>query len=128
MVVVQSISRVLLFVTPRTAAYQASLSFPISPSLVKLVSKASGAIQPSHPVATFSSCSFPFYCFLLFLCTVHFRRLSYLSLLFSGTLYSVGYIFPCLLCFSLLFFSQLFIRPPQTLSFPSCTSFSWGWF
>ena len=93
MVVVQSISRVLHSVTPRTAAYRPSRSFPISPSLVKLVSKASGAIQPSHPAATFSSCSFPFYCFLLFLCTVHFRRLSYLSLLFSGTLHSVGYVF-----------------------------------
>ena len=27
---------------------------------------------------------------------------------------SNGYIFPFLLCFSLLFFSQLFLRPPQT--------------
>jgi len=38
-----------------------------------------------------------------------------------------GYIFSFLLCFSLLFFSQLFVRPPQTTIFPFCISFSWGW-
>ena len=38
----------------------------------------------------------------------------HLSLLFFGTLYSNGYIFPFLLCFWLLFFSQLSVRPPQT--------------
>ena len=46
---------------------------------------------------------FPFYCFPLFLCIDHWRRLSYLSLLFSGTLHSNGYIFPFLLCFLLPF-------------------------
>ena len=40
------------------------------------------------------------------------RRLSYLSLLFSGTLHSVGYIFPFLLRLLLLFFSQLCVKPP----------------
>ena len=48
-------------------------------------------------------------------------------LLFFGTLHSNGYIFPFLLCFSLLFFSQLFVRPPQTAIFLFCISFSWGW-
>ena len=66
--------------------------------------------------------------FPLFLCIGHLQRLSYLSLLFSGTLRSVRYIFPFLLCLSLLFFSQLFVRPPQTTTLPSCISFSWGWF
>ena len=47
--------------------------------------------------------SFPFYGFLLFLCTDHWRRLSYLSLLFFGTLHSNRYIFHFLLCLSLLF-------------------------
>ena len=42
-----------------------------------------------------------------FLCTDCWRRLSYLFLLFFGTLHSDAYIFPFLLCFSLLFFSQL---------------------
>ena len=42
------------------------------------------------------------------------RKAFYLSLLFFGTLHSNGFIFPLLLCFSLLFFSELFIRPPQT--------------
>ena len=37
-VIVQSISHVQLFVTPWTAAQQASLSFTISPSLLKFVS------------------------------------------------------------------------------------------
>jgi len=40
----------------------------------------------------------------------HWGRLSYLSLLFSETLHSNGCIFPFLLCFSLLFFLQLFVR------------------
>ena len=43
--------------------------------------------------------SFPFYCFPLFLCTDHWGRLSYLSLLFFGTLHSDAYIFPFLLAF-----------------------------
>ena len=54
-------------------------------------------------------------------------RLSYLSLLFFGTLHSNGYIFPFLLCFWLLFFSQLFARPPQAAILLFCISFSWGW-
>ena len=40
-----------------------------------------------------------------------------ISLLFFGTLHSNGYIFPFLLRFLLLFFSQLFVRPPQTAIF-----------
>ena len=59
------------------------------------------------PILLFSSLS-----------TDHWGRLSYLSLLFFGTLHSEGYIFPFLLCFSLLFFSQLFVRPPQTTILP----------
>jgi len=54
-------------------------------------------------------------------------RLYYLSLLFFGTLHSNGYIFPFLLCFLLLFFSQLFVRPPQTAILLFWISFSWGW-
>ena len=38
LVVVQSLSRVQLFVTPWTAAHQASLSFTVSWSLLKLMS------------------------------------------------------------------------------------------
>ena len=34
---------------------------------------------------------------------------------------------PFLLCFLLLFFSQLFVRPPQTAILLFCISFSWGW-
>ena len=71
----------------------------------------------------FSVC--PFYYFLLFLCIVHLRRL---SLLFSGTLHSVGHIFPFPSCLPLLFFSQLFGKPPQTTTLPSCISFIWEGF
>ena len=54
--------------------------------------------------------SFSFYCFPLFLCIDHWGSLSYLSVLFFGTLHSNGDIFPFLLCFWLLFFSQLFVE------------------
>ena len=46
----------------------------------------------------FLSMSFPFYCFLLFICIDHWGRLSYHSFLFFGTLHSDGYIFPFILC------------------------------
>ena len=48
--------------------------------------------------------SFPFCCFLLVLCTVHWRRPSCCSMLFFGNLHLVGYTFPFLPCFLLLFF------------------------
>jgi len=76
-----------------------------------------------------SSLVFPFYYFPLFLCIDHWGRLSYLSLLFFGTLYSDGYIFFFLFSFVflLIFFSQLFVSPPQTTILPFSISFSWGW-
>ena len=48
-------------------------------------------------------------------------------LLFFGTLHSDVYIFPFLLCFSLLFFSQLFVRSLQTAILLFCISFLWEW-
>ena len=48
-------------------------------------------------------------------------------ILFFGTLHSNGNTFPFLLCFSLLFFSQLFVRPPQTNILLFCISLPWGW-
>ena len=42
-------------------------------------------------------------------------------------LHSNVYIFFFLLCVLLLFFSQLFVRPPQTAILPFCISFSWRW-
>ena len=53
-------------------------------------------------------------------------KLSYLSLLFFGSLHSDGCIFP-LLYLSLLFFSQLLVRLPQKTIFPVCISFSCRW-
>ena len=52
-VVVQLLSCVQLFVTLWTAAHQASLSFTISQSLLKLmfIESVMDAIQPSHPLS-----------------------------------------------------------------------------
>ena len=55
---------------------------------------------------------YPFCCFPVFLCVVPLRRPSYISLLFSGTLKSADTIFPSILCLSLVFFPQLFEKPP----------------
>ena len=70
---------------------------------------------------------FPCHCFPLSLCIDHWGRLSYLSLLFFGTLHSNWYIFPFILCLYFLFFSQLVLRPPQTAILRFCVSFSRGW-
>ena len=72
--------------------------------------------------------SFPFCCFLLVLCTVHWRRPSCCSMLFFGNLHLVGYTVPFLPCFLLLFFLSLFVRPPQITTLPSCFSCFFGWF
>ena len=70
--------------------------------------------------------SFLFCCFPLFLCIVYLRRPFYLSLLFSGTLHSVKYVFPFLACLSILL-SQLFVTA-QTTTLSFCLSFSLRWF
>ena len=53
--------------------------------------------------------------------------LSLLAVLWNSAFKWV-YIYPFLLCFSLLIFSQLLVRPPQTAILLFCTSFSRGWF
>ena len=52
-VVFQSLSHVWPFVTPWTTAHQASLSFAISQSLLRLVYWVGDATQPSHPLSPF---------------------------------------------------------------------------
>ena len=52
LVMVQPLSHVRLFTSPWTAAHQASLSFTISWSLLKLMPFVSDAIQASHPLLT----------------------------------------------------------------------------
>ena len=91
---VQSLSHVWLFATPWTAAHQASLSITNSWSLLKFMTIQS--VTPSNHLIL-SPPSPPAF------------NLSHHQGLFKWN----GYIFPFLLCFSLLFFSQLFIRPPQ---------------
>ena len=63
---------------------------------------------------------------LLFSSSVMYCSLKkgFMSLLFFGTLNLVGCAFPFLPCFSLLFFFQLFVKPPQVTTLPSCFSFS----
>ena len=72
--------------------------------------------------------SFPFCCFTLCLCSVHWRRPSCRSLLFFGILCLVGCTFPFLPCFSFLFFLQLFVKLPQITTLSSCFSFYLRWF
>ena len=55
-------------------------------------------------------------------------RKAFLSLL--AILWNSAFKWVCLsfyLCFLLLFFSQLFLRPPQTAILLLCICFTWGW-
>ena len=100
------------------------------PFLSFIVPTLSWNVPLISPIFLKRSLVFSFYCFPLFLYTVHLIRPSYLSSLFFGSLYSVelGYIFPFLPCLSLLFFPQLFVKPPQITTLPCCISFDLGWF
>ena len=115
---VKLLSCVWLCVTPRTAAYQAPPSMRFSRQRYW-----SGFPLPSLK----KSLVFTILLFSSIFYTVPLKRLSYFFLLFAGTLHSDAYIFPFLLCFSPLFFSQLFVRPPQTAILLFCISFPWGW-
>ena len=55
---VQSLSRIRLFVTPRTAAHQASLSITNSWILLQLIVQVGDVIQLSHPLSSPSSPTF----------------------------------------------------------------------
>ena len=103
---VKSFSRVRLCVTPWTAAYQAQLllcPYYFCPLLcLSLHEMFLWYLQFSLR----DLLSFLFFAFLCFLCNVQLKRLSYLSLLFSKTLHSVGYVFSSS-CFLFLFLSQL---------------------
>ena len=113
--------------TPWTAAHQASLSIIKPQSLFKLMS-----IESVMPFNHLSHCH-PLLLHSIFpsirVISMYWSwgRLPYLSFLFFGTLHSDGYIFPLLLCLLLLFFSQWFVRPPQTAILVFGISFSWWW-
>ena len=72
--------------------------------------------------------SFPFYCFTQFLCIVHIT-LSFSPCYSLELCIQLGisflFSFPS---FPFCFSSQLFVRPPQITTLPSCISFSWWWF
>ena len=80
------------------------------------------------PIFLKRSLVFPTLVFFYFFALFIEERLLFSPWLFLETLHSVGYIFPFLPCFLLLFFPQLFVRPHQTTTLPSCISFSLGWF
>ena len=82
---------------------------------------------PLAPIFLKRTLVFPFQLFSFISLLVHLR-VSNLSLLFSGTLHSVECMFPFLPCLSLLFLPQLFVKPLQITTLPSCISFSLGWF
>ena len=81
-----------------------------------------------YPIFLKRSLVLPFLLFSFIYLHCSLKKASYLSWLFSGTLHSVGYIFPHFSCFSLLFFPQLFVKPPQTITLASFISFSLGCF
>ena len=93
--------------SPRSFLYTSSVYschlFLISPVSVFYCAQAGGkcSLDVYHFLEEISSLSHSI-SFFYFCAFVHLRRLSYCSLLFSGTLHSVGYIFPFLLCLSLL--------------------------
>jgi len=70
------------------------------------------------PILLFSS--IPFHC------TLKKAFLSFLPVF--GTPHSVEHIFPFLPCLSLLFFSQLFVKLPQTTTLSAGISFLWDGF
>ena len=70
--------------------------------------------------------TFQFYYFLLLLCFCHWRRPYYLSWYSLEFCIQLGIFFPFFPCLSLLFFPQIFVKPPQTATLPSCTFFFLG--
>ena len=95
-----------------------SFILPIFAWNIPLVSLIFSRRSPVFPNLLFSSISLHW--------SLRKSSLSLLAILW--TLHSDGYIFPFLLCLLLLFFSQLFVKTPQTTVLPFCISSSWGWF
>ena len=73
--------------------------------------------SPVYPILLFSSVSL--------LCSLKKAFLSLLAILWNS---ACSWVYPFLLCLSLLFLPQPFVRPPQTTTLLSCISFSWEWF
>ena len=64
--------------------------------------------------------------FISLYCLLRKCFLSLLAILWNSALRWIYLSFP--FCLLLLFFSQLFVIPPQATILPFCISFSWGWF
>ena len=74
----------------------------------------------TSPVFLKRSLVFPILLFSSISLHCSFKKAFLTLLAVSGTLHSVEYVFPFLLCLSLLFFPRLFVKPPQTGTLPSC--------
>ena len=57
-----------------------------------------------------------------------FKKALFLLAVLWNSAFRWVYLFPCLPSLSLLFFPQLFVKSPQTITLFSCISFSLGWF
>ena len=101
----------LLLSLPNRSLPFLSFMVPILPWNISLISPIFLKKYLVFPILLFSS---------IFFCIVPLRRLPFLSLLLSGILHSVGYIFPYLPCLSLLFFPQLFVKPPRIITLSLC--------
>ena len=126
----KSLSRVRLLAIPWTAAYQAPPSMGFSKQEYWSVVPSPSPWNVPLVSLIFLKRSLIFR-ILLFPCiSLHWSlRKAFLSLL--AILWNSAFIwcsFPFLLCLLLLFFSQKFVRSPQTIVLPLCNSFSWGWF
>ena len=125
---VKSLSCVRLLGTPWTAAYQAppSMDFPgkrTGVGCLCLLQKCFLGISNVLEEISSLSHSVVFLYFFALIAEEDFLISSCYTLEFSIKML----IFPFLLWFLLLFFSQLFVRPPQTAILPFCISFPWGW-
>ena len=145
-VVVQSPRHVWLPVTPQTAAHQVSL-FLISPGVCPSSCPLNQCCHPS-----ISSSVALFFCFQSFPALESFQwvgclhqvtkvlelQLQYQSFQSVFRVVSPCYSlelciklsipFPFSLAFLLIFIPQLFVKPPQIPTLPSCIPFSLGWF
>ena len=110
----------LFLISSASVSYLPFFSFivPLSAWNVRLVSPVFLKRSLVFLIGLFSSISLR--------CSLKKAFWSLLAILWNSAF--IGNIFPFLLCLSLLFFSQLFVRPAQTTTLPSCISFSWGWF
>ena len=108
----------LFFVSSASVRSLASLSFHCVHFCIN---------APLAPIFLKRTLVFPLQLLFLYF-SAHLRRAFNLSLLFSGTLHSVEYMFAFLPCLSRLFLPQLFCKASSDNYSAFLRSFSLGWF